>query len=91
MYPFGFHRVALGRSQFTWSELEELIIKEYADDATAIEAMCSLMKLMPLKEVTPGALGVCSEKLVALTFPEEVRRNTIMQVQLAVILRGDPK
>lgn len=42
----GYHLV--GYPQLTWSELEELLIKEYTIEGTAIEAMRSLMKLMQL-------------------------------------------
>lgn len=70
------------KHQLTWRELEELIIKEYADECIVIEAMRGFMRLVPLKDVTPGDLGARPEKLATLSFSEDIRSNVIMQVQL---------
>lgn len=67
-------------SHLTWKELEELLIEQYADEGTATETMRSLIKLVQLKEETPGELGIRVEKLTTLAFPEEVRNNAIMQL-----------
>lgn len=69
--------------RLTWKELEELLIGEYADEGTLIEAMRSLMKLAQLRDKSAGELGVRVEKLATVAFLEEVRNNTIMQAQLA--------
>lgn len=55
----------------TWKVLEELLIGEYADEGTAIEAIRSFMKLVQLRNKNPGELGVRTEKLATLAFPEE--------------------
>lgn len=65
--------------RLTWKEPEELLLREYADEGTAIEITRSLMKLVQLRDKTPGELGVMSEKLATLAFPEEVTNNAVMQ------------
>lgn len=67
----------------TWSELEELLLKEYADEGTTIEVMRSLVKLVQLKDETSGELGAKAEKLAPMAFPKEFRNNAAMQAQLA--------
>lgn len=69
--------------RLTWKELEQLNIGEYADEGTAIEVMRSLMKLVHLRNKTTGELGVRSENLATLDFPEELTNNAVMQAQLA--------
>lgn len=39
------------------TQLEELLLKEYADEETTIEVMRSLVKLVQLKDETSGELG----------------------------------
>lgn len=69
--------------QLTWTELEGLLIAEYADEGMAVEAMRNLMKLAQMKEKSTRELGVRAEKLAALVIPEEVRENVGIQAQLA--------
>lgn len=69
-------------SCLTWKELEELLIGDYVVEVTAIEAMRRLMKLVQLKDETPGELGVRAEKLGTLAFTEEGRNSAVMQAQL---------
>lgn len=59
------------------------MIKEYADEGTAIEAMWRLIKLIQTKEETTTELGERATKLSTIAFPEEVRENVTIQVQLA--------
>lgn len=66
-----------------WTDLENLLIKEYADDEIAIEAMRSLMKLTQAGDETPGELGAKAMRLSAMAFPEEVKQNAAIQVHLA--------
>lgn len=47
----------VGNLQLSWSEFEGLYIKEFANEGTAIGSMRSLIKLMQLKNKTPGGLG----------------------------------
>lgn len=68
--------------QLTWKELEELLVEEYANEETAIEAMRSLMKLVQIRGKTLGKLGVRAKKMPTLAFPGEVRDNTAIQAQL---------
>lgn len=68
--------------QLTWVELEELLVGEYADEGMAVEAMRSLIKLAQMKGKSPRELGVRVTKLSAFTFPEEIRENVAIQVQL---------
>lgn len=56
-------------SQLTWKELEELLVEEYANEETAIEAMRSLMKLVQIRGETLEKLGVRAEKMATLAFP----------------------
>lgn len=63
--------------------LEKLVIKEYADDRTAIEAMRKLMKLTQAWDETPGDLGARAKKLSVLVSPVEVKENAAIQTQLA--------
>lgn len=47
----------------TWTELEGLLIGEYADKRTAMEAMKILMKLAQMKDEFPGETGLRADKL----------------------------
>lgn len=44
--------------RLTWAELEGLLIGEYADERTALEAMRIFMKLAHMKDVSPGEMGL---------------------------------
>lgn len=70
-------------SHLSWERLQVLLTQEFANEGTAIESMRALLKMAQLKDETPGELGTRAEKLFLLTFPEEVKHNTIMQAQLA--------
>lgn len=50
-----------------------MLIGEYADEETAIEAMRSLMRLIQARDETPEELRTRTTKLAALAFPEEVK------------------
>lgn len=67
--------------QLTWTELEGLLVGEYADEGTAVEAMRSLMKHAHVKDESPGELGTRAMKLSTLVFPEEIRKDTTVQAQ----------
>lgn len=41
--------------------------------------MRALLKLIQLRDETPGELGWGAEKLASLPFPEDVRTNSVMQ------------
>lgn len=59
--------------------LEELLTQEFAYKGTAIEAMRALLRL---NLETSGDLGTRAERMATLAFPEEVKNNAVMQVQL---------
>lgn len=63
--------------------LEKLVIKEYADDGTAIEAMRGLMELTQAWDYAPVELGARAMKLSLLVSPIEVKENVTIQPQLA--------
>lgn len=72
----------MGDAELTWAELEDLLIREFADEATAIEAMRSLMTLAQWKGESPGDLGVRAERLASLAFTNEIRDNAAIQTLL---------
>lgn len=57
--------------------------QEFANKGKVIEAMRALLKLVQLRNETPGELGTRVEKLATLAFLENVKDNAVMQVQLA--------
>lgn len=76
-------------SQLTWTE--GLLVGEYADEGTAVEAIRSFMKLAQMKGESLGELGVKATKLSALDFPEEVRENAAIQADLyEKVLQNEP-
>lgn len=66
-----------------WAELENLLIKEYVDEGMATDAMRSLIKLTQTRKEMTKELGARVTKLLTIAFPEEVRENATIQVQLA--------
>lgn len=73
----------MGKPQLTWNELKELVIKEYNDEGTAIEAMTGLVELVQLKDKTHRELRAKAEGLAVVAFPEKFRSNEAMQAQMA--------
>lgn len=65
-----------------WTELEVLLVGEYADEGTAVESLRILIKLGQMKGESSEELGVRTEKLAALAFHEKVNENVAMQTQL---------
>lgn len=47
----------------TWKEFKKLLVKEYTNEAMAIEAVRSFMKLVQIRDETPEELGVRDEKM----------------------------
>lgn len=63
-----------------WDDLENLMIKEYRDEVTVIEAVRSLMNLIQARGEMTRKLGARSTKLSTMGLPEEVKENTAIQV-----------
>lgn len=73
-------RGSSGKGSLVDLEKEELLVEEYADEGTTIEAMRGLMKLVQVRGETPGELRVRAKKLATLVFPEEVIYNPVIWI-----------
>lgn len=54
-----------------WADLENLLIKVYADEGRAIEAMRGLTNLTEARDQTTRELGTRATNLSAIAFPEK--------------------
>lgn len=75
-------------SGLTSADLDNALLKEYSDDGTDIDARRSLMKLTHASYVTTRELEARVTEFSTMAFPEEVRDNAAIQVQLEDLFLG---
>lgn len=68
--------------ELVWAELGNLLLKEYADVRTEVEATRSLIKLTQARDKRTSVMGARAMEFSTTAFSEEVRVYAAIQVHL---------